>query len=257
MLTYPQKLDNVLFKHHVIRKRSGKLRHVFAFDSRANGFELEGVYNYYSRELKMHMMQHIPGPIRVRTAYNKGVSIPMIIKNLEGSKVFLQTDIVDFFNCCDLGYMDRLIPNNYYYDPANKVGIKQGTNISGDITNLFMLSFDKEMLNMNRRYARYSDDIIMGFDTVAEAEQALELIVNKLEAKGLTINRRKTMITDLSESGDRYVKYLGYSIKLDKLQPGKLRITMSRKKRNKWWAKGQIRHANDKIDGGGMTCMSI
>lgn len=257
MLTYPAELNNCLFKHHKIPKKNGKIRHVFELDHDRNEAYILGQAAAYANDLRRHMQAHIPGEIKIRTAYNKGVSIPMLINNLQGSKVFLQTDIVDFFNNCDLAYMDRLVPNNYYYDPARKVGIKQGTNISGDITNLYMLSFDKKMYNFNKRYARYSDDIIMGFDTKEEAEAALEMIVAELESKGLTINRRKTMIIDLTENPDRYVKYLGYTIKQDKHDTSKLRVTMSRKKRHKWWAKGQVRHANTRIDSRGMTCLHV
>lgn len=254
-MSYPKELDSVQFKHHKIPKKNGKIRHVFEFNKELSG-PLLFAYQQHAVRLSEMMRHIVPDEIKTRTAYHKGVSIPMLIDHLQGSKIFVQLDIVDFFNNVRLDDLQNWVPQNYYYDPINKVGIKQGTNISGHITNCVLLEFDKWMYSMNPRYCRYADDIMIGVDTMEEAHQVMELVTTYLENNGLEINKRKTMITDLTEPGDKYVKYLGYTIKRDKYNTNKLRVTISRRKRNEWWAKNQSRHAKRFIGEEEFTCFN-
>lgn len=241
-MNYPSNLDNVIFTHWTIPKKSSGVRHVFEFNKELSGIDYCD-YQIYSGRLKRMLSERVPEEIRTRTAYNKGVSIPHLINHLGGSKVFVQLDIVDFFNNVKLEQLDRYIPNAYYYNFTDKVGIKQGTNISGDITNMALYKFDKAMIERNPRYARYADDIIIGCDTMEEAEEVNQYVQEYMRQIGLEINTRKTMITDLTEVNDSYVKYLGYTIKRDKYNTDKLRVTMGRKKRHYWWAEQQHGHA--------------
>lgn len=106
-------------------------------------------------------------------------------------------------------------------------GIPQGTAISGMLSNIFMIDFDKKLesyaKNLNGIYRRYSDDIIIcipNFDDLTKLEKFVEETLKHESNDSLSLNPKKTekrlfknetglpMITD--ESGKiKKIQYLG------------------------------------------------
>jgi RNA-directed DNA polymerase len=103
----------------------------------------------------------------------------------------------------------------------SKKGTPQGGVISPLLANIYLHWFDKTFHGKNgparfagARLVRYADDFVVlaryqGRDLVAWIEQTLE------EWMGLKVNREKTRIVDLGETGER-VDFLGYSFRFDR-----------------------------------------
>jgi RNA-directed DNA polymerase len=81
----------------------------------------------------------------------------------------------------------------------NKYGIPQGTPLSGLVSNIYMIEFDRAaaiyLKSMNGSYRRYSDDIAIVIPNVASAEEVLRYFNALSNEFGLTLNLSKTTQT--------------------------------------------------------------
>jgi hypothetical protein len=98
----------------------------------------------------------------------------------------------------------------------NPRGVPQGLSISGALSALYMLRFDRLQLSRNENYFRYVDDILLICRTKT-ADDSLKAISRSLSSRGLIAHKKgvagKTEIKPVSESVD----FLGYRICIDKV----------------------------------------
>ncbi|MDO4340870.1 MAG: CRISPR-associated primase-polymerase type A1 [Eubacteriales bacterium] len=87
-----------------------------------------------------------------------------------------------------------------------KVGIYQGSTIAPVLSNIYMMKFDEKVRREVQFYVRYSDDIIILFQTKNEAEEYYKKLNLYLEELNLELNMKKTKIVSLEEGFD----FLGY-----------------------------------------------
>lgn len=83
-----------------------------------------------------------------------------------------------------------------------------GIPIHNFFTNLYLTDMDKLLIPLCKKYARYSDDIIMFLPTVEEAKSCMDLLLSQLEGHGLTPHSGEK--TAIHEPGASY-DYLGFN----------------------------------------------
>lgn len=95
--------------------------------------------------------------------------------------------------------------------------LKQGCAVASYLANTVLFHIDKELSSLHGYYVRYSDDILyIGEDY----EEALKILKDKLEEMSLTLNPKKVELL----SKDSWFKFLGFSIKGDKISLSKNRL---------------------------------
>ena len=98
----------------------------------------------------------------------------------------------------------------------NLRGVPQGLSISGALSALYMLRFDRLQLSRNPNYFRYVDDILLICSTKT-ADDCLKAISRSLSSRGLIAHKKgvvgKTEMMPVSEGVD----FLGYRICVDKV----------------------------------------
>lgn len=97
-------------------------------------------------------------------------------------------------------------------------GIPQGTPISGLYANIYMRSFDREMVTATTKhggsYRRYSDDIAVVLPLGAKARHVVPVVEKMLADHGLAMSVEKTETADFSGGelvSDRPIQYLGFT----------------------------------------------
>ncbi|MFW0119291.1 reverse transcriptase family protein [Rothia sp. P5764] len=163
-------------------------------------------------------------------AYENGKSIFDAAEKHIGNKWMLKIDLRNFFDSIDeisiykifneLGYSEILsfefsrlctirrkrtgdlnIPSKLPYAPRNPGHLPQGAPTSGQLANIFLKNFDKEIelfsINNDLIYTRYSDDLIFSSNKIITGNKA-SIIINKVSTEalklGLEINSRKTIL---------------------------------------------------------------
>lgn len=107
--------------------------------------------------------------------------------------------------CTDQEFRELIKENNGLIEKNpnihNKVGIPQGTNISGLLANIYLFEFDKIIKELVEQkysgcYRRYSDDIFVVVPGTNEAESVIEEIVSALSScgGGLKLSNKKTVV---------------------------------------------------------------
>ncbi|MGK6354608.1 reverse transcriptase domain-containing protein [Sphingomonas sp. DT-207] len=145
------------------------------------------------------------------------------------SKSFVRVDVKNFFPSISHAILEREMRHFSLDDmvlnlcsqavstptgsakEANPRGIPQGLSISGALSSLYMIRFDKKQLSKNTNYFRYVDDILLICDT-KDADSQLESIGRALSSRGLIIHKKgvagKTEISPVKDGVD----FLGYRI---------------------------------------------
>lgn len=80
-----------------------------------------------------------------------------------------------------------------------RAGVPQGSPISPILANFYLEDFDRELEKSGRKLVRYADDFIILSQTPDEAQQALLQTETLLAQAHLTLNERKTHITDFEQ----------------------------------------------------------
>ena len=97
---------------------------------------------------------------------------------------------------CDIeDFREKVRKGNLIKKNLKNKGIPQGSPISGMLSNIYMIDFDTEMAKlvaeMNGRYYRYCDDMILVIDEEF-SEKVIDLISIKINKIKLKINEKKT-----------------------------------------------------------------
>jgi RNA-directed DNA polymerase len=95
-------------------------------------------------------------------------------------------------------------------------GVPQGAVLSPVLSNLYLNPLDHEMAEHGFEMVRYADDFVVLCRSEFEAEVALQMITEGVEAAGLTLHPTKTKIVD---SRCESFAFLGYSFRGDKIYP--------------------------------------
>jgi len=125
-------------------------------------------------------------------------------------------------------------------------GAPQGGPLSPLLANIYLNPLDHRLQAEGLRPIRYADDMVIPCRTLQEAERALALLREWMDANGLKLHPEKTRSVDLSQRG-AYVDFLGYRFKRTK---GKGRLgrwpSPNNVKRLRGNLKRHLRRANGK-----------
>lgn len=111
---------------------------------------------------------------------------------------------------------------NLYFDENNSLqnkyqSLKQGCAVASWLADVLLYDLDEELSKMNGFYTRYSDDMLyVGKDY----PNAMSILRQRLEEKTMTLNPKKVEYLD----SDKWFKFLGFSIKKDKISLSSSRI---------------------------------
>jgi len=86
-------------------------------------------------------------------------------------------------------------------------GTPQGAVLSPLLSNLYLSDLDHKMARAGYEMTRYADDIVIQCRTAQEAEDALKVLREWVEDRGLTLHPTKTKIVDVDVEG---FDFLGY-----------------------------------------------
>jgi CRISPR-associated protein Cas1 len=90
----------------------------------------------------------------------------------------------------------------------NTIGIPQGNSLSPILSNLYLTSLDTWIVqSITPHYIRYADDLILLFDTEAQAHSALSQIQKFLKSLSLSLNEDSNI-----QSLDEPIEYLGTTL---------------------------------------------
>jgi len=95
-------------------------------------------------------------------------------------------------------------------------GVPQGAVLSPVLSNLYLNPLDHEMSDNGFEMVRYADDFVVLCRSEFEAEVALQMITEWVEAAGLTLHPTKTRIVD---SRSESFAFLGYSFRGEQIYP--------------------------------------
>lgn len=163
-------------------------------------------------------------------AYRKGRSVKQALQQIEflhgaGYSWVLDADITSYFDNVDHGLLlarvselitskriislIRLWISAKVYDghqiSENTKGLPQGSPLSPLLANLYLDTFDDQMLSSGQKLIRYADDFVVLCKSKPRAEKALRLTRQLLTNLRLTLSDEKTRVTNFSEG----FKYLG------------------------------------------------
>lgn len=163
-------------------------------------------------------------------AYRKGRSVQQAIQQIEtlreaGYQWVVEADITAYFDNIDHellfnrlaqlladGEIQKLIRQwvaGRVYDGANVIqlekGLPQGAPLSPMLANLYLDSFDEQLLSAGEKLVRFADDFVILCQSKPKAEAALRLTRELLAGLKLTLNDEKTQVTSFLEG----FKYLG------------------------------------------------
>ncbi len=112
--------------------------------------------------------------------------------------------------------------SDLYFDENNTLqsnyqSLKQGCAVASWLANVILYDLDEELSGVDGFYVRYSDDMLFVGD---EYERALSLLGERLEAKSMKLHPKKVEYL----TSNKWFKFLGFSIKGDKISLSSSRI---------------------------------
>jgi CRISPR-associated protein Cas1 len=165
-------------------------------------------------------------------AYRKGHSVQQALQQVErlheaGYVWVVDADITAYFDNVDhsllFARVAELVPDEKLmelirlwvaariYDGHQLTeltkGLPQGSPLSPLLANLYLDTFDDQMLSAGQKLVRFADDFLVLCKTKPRADQALKLTRQVLDGLRLTLNDEKTRVTNFTEG----FKYLGAS----------------------------------------------
>jgi hypothetical protein len=162
--------------------------------------------------------------------------------NTRQKEVGFKADLTKYFDTVPLKYIDDVfdrmeekfgqskiidIVRKYYHTDLcfdingdlieHYQSLKQGCAVASFLADAVLYNIDKALSSMHGYYVRYSDDLLMISDDHDNAFFVLKTMLNNM---GLTLNPKKVE----SIYRDRWVKFLGFSIKGDQITLSKSRV---------------------------------
>lgn len=182
-------------------------------------------------------------------SYQKGIGCGKVVKevsrtvvNTPGDIIGWKSDLSKYFDSVPLRYIDEVFDridakygksaltdtirayyhSDYFFDENNTLrqsyqSLKQGCAVAAFLANTILYDIDEKLSSLNGFYVRYSDDMYFAGQ---DKDKAMEILVSSLEEKEMKLNPKK--VERLSK--DRWFKFLGYSIKGDKISLSASRI---------------------------------
>jgi group II intron reverse transcriptase/maturase len=163
-------------------------------------------------------------------AYRKGRSVKQALQQIEylhaaGYTWLVDADITAYFDNIDHGLLMArvadLVPSERIlrlirqwigariYDGHQisqlEKGLPQGAPISPLLANLYLDTFDDQMLSSGQKLVRFADDFVVLCKSKPRAERALRLTRQIMSTLRLTLSEEKTRVTNFTEG----FKYLG------------------------------------------------
>ena len=161
-------------------------------------------------------------------AYRKGHSVQQALQQVErlheaGYVWVVEADITSYFDNVDhsllFARVAELVPDEKVmelirlwvaariYDGHQLTELTKGSPLSPLLANLYLDTFDDQMLSAGQKLVRFADDFLILCRTKPRADQALKLTKQVLDGLRLTLNDEKTRVTNFTEG----FKYLGAS----------------------------------------------
>ena len=112
--------------------------------------------------------------------------------------------------------------SDLYFDEAGRLqrkfqSLKQGCAVASWLADVLLYDLDEELSRLNGYYVRYSDDMLfIGEDH----ERAMDVLVQRLDEKSMKLNLKKVEYL----TADQWFKFLGFSIKGDRISLSSSRI---------------------------------
>ena len=119
-------------------------------------------------------------------------------KLLDLIRLFLQQEVMDG--------MERWTPTG---------GTPQGAVLSPLLANIYLHPLDRLITEAGLKMVRYADDFVILCRSKAEAEKALDMVKEWVQANGLTLHPDKTHLGDCRQTGEGF-EFLGYRFEAGK-----------------------------------------
>lgn len=182
-------------------------------------------------------------------SYQSGIGCGKIVQEVsremvrvKGNIVGVKMDLTKYFDTVPLGYIDNIfdrmeekigkskiidIVRKYYHTDLcfdfngdlieHYQSLKQGCAVASFLADAVLYHIDKEINDMDVYYVRYSDDLLV----IGRCwDEAFQIVKAMLKEMGMTLNPKKVETV----CKDRWVKFLGFSIKGDMITLSKSRV---------------------------------
>ncbi|MCD7883630.1 MAG: CRISPR-associated primase-polymerase type A1 [Lachnospiraceae bacterium] len=200
-----------------------------------------------------------------KSALNAGNDIVQFIKKSSGEKpgdkktgdgYVLRTDIHSFFDSIPHGKLISVLRGRVREDDVldlikgilrapslekdgtltgKRVGVYQGSSFAPVLSNIYLLSLDQKIQEEVSFYVRYSDDMLLFFETREQAEAYKGRLKRYLENLGLEMSEEKTKVVKISDGLD----YLGFHFDQTGMSvPEKARIELNERLEAAWLDSG-------------------
>ena len=205
--------------------RGEKVRYISLFSMRDKVVQYslaKELSNMYESEFSKSCCAYRSGS----SALQASQSIAAAIRKMENG-YGLKTDIQNFFDCILhsklLSVLEKRIKEEDVLEliriflrvpslektgelTEKQLGIYQGATIAPVLSNIYLKDFDRIVEAETTFYVRYSDDILILFNTHQQAEEYKEKLSIYLEEYGLSLNEKKTDILSFGQG----FEFLGY-----------------------------------------------
>lgn len=182
-------------------------------------------------------------------SYQKGIGCGKVVQevskticNTEGDIIGWKSDLSKYFDSVPIKYIDgafdmveekfghsvlidvlrKYYHSDFYFDSHGNLlklyqSLKQGCAVASWLADVLLYSIDEKLSNMKGVYVRYSDDMLY---TGPDYKEAMKVLTEELGKMSMKLNPKKVEYL----THDRWFKFLGFSIRGDKISLSKTRI---------------------------------
>lgn len=182
-------------------------------------------------------------------SYQKGIGCGKVVQevskticNTEGDIIGWKSDLSKYFDSVPIKYIDgafdmveekfghsalidvlrKYYHSDFYFDSHGSLlklyqSLKQGCAVASWLADVLLYSIDEKLSNMKGVYVRYSDDMLY---TGPDYKEAMKVLTEELGKMSMKLNPKKVEYL----THDRWFKFLGFSIRGDKISLSKTRI---------------------------------